>query len=359
MEVKDKILIVEDEASIRETLEDLMLARDYEYVSFDNSEDAYLYLMNNDDIDLVLSDIMLPGRSGLDMLDSIRSRAKFELIPVILLTAKVEEEDVRLGIQKGADDYIRKPFKTKHLYAAIATQLERYKKLRTSQQRIKDTVDVQDELLESIAVINSHWVRAPLTNIFALLNLAEEQGQPVGDKEIRYMRAQLETLDEMLKAVAAQVNGYRASGSFRFREFRLPSQQSDIIAVDDDSMQLTFLKFLFRKHLPEATLTCYTSPEEALEQIVSRETLPDLLITDLQMSPMNGFDLVDQLLEKEIQLPVFILTSSMHATDIEKAMHYKNIYQFLQKPIDGQKLKQVFASSSDRSGSIQAWMSEQ
>lgn len=358
MQPKDKILLIEDETSIRETLEDLMLARGYEYVSFDNSEDACLYLMNNHDIDLILSDIMLPGRSGLDMLDSIRSRSDFDLIPVILLTAKVEEEDVRRGIQKGADDYIRKPFKTKHLYAAIATQLERYKKLRTSQQRIKDTVDVQDELLESIAVINSHWVRAPLTNIFALLNVAEEQGQPIKDQELKYMRAQLETLDEMLKAVAAQVNGYRASGSFRFRDFRLPSPEANIVAVDDDPMQLTLLKFLFRKHLPDANLTCYSSPEEALERITSDATRPDLLITDLQMGDMSGFDLVEQLVQQEIHLPVFILTSSMHATDIERAMQYKNIYQFLQKPIDGQKLRQVFAPSSERSGSIQAWSSE-
>lgn len=130
MEVKDKILIVEDEVLIWEIFEDFMFVWDYEYVSFDNLEDVYLYLMNNDDIDLVFSDIMLLGCSGFDMLDSICSCVKFEFILVILFMAKVEEEDVWFGIQKGVDDYICKFFKIKYLYVVIVIQLEWYKKFR-------------------------------------------------------------------------------------------------------------------------------------------------------------------------------------------------------------------------------------
>lgn len=70
----------------------------YEYVSFDNLEDVCFYLMNNYDIDLIFSDIMLLGCSGLDMLDSIWSWFDFDFIFVILFIVKVEEEDVWRGI---------------------------------------------------------------------------------------------------------------------------------------------------------------------------------------------------------------------------------------------------------------------
>ncbi len=358
MTTKYCILVVEDETSIRETLEDILLAKEYEVISLDNAEDAYLHLLNHPkDIDLVLSDVMLPGRSGLDMLESLRGKPEFDLTPIILLTAKVEEEDVRRGIRTGADDYIRKPFKTQHLYEAIHTQLERYQKLRATQNKILDTVNVQDDLLESIAVINSHWVRAPLTNIFAALDMADEQGKELTGDDRRYMRSQLNALDEMLKAVAARVNGHRSGDSFRFRDLKLPLENTRVFAVDDDSMQLTLLKFLFRKHLPEAILRTFSDPEEALTAILDEDSRPHLIISDINMGDISGFDLIDRLQEADVVLPFFILTSSMHAADIERAMQYKNVYQFLHKPIDGHKLRQIFQPSSQRSGSMQAWMS--
>lgn len=118
------ILVVEDEAAIREML-NFSLGR----AGFDVHEAADARqaqdMINQQVPDLVLLDWMLPGTSGVDLAQKIRHNARTRELPIILLTARGEEESKIKGLEAGADDYVTKPFSTQELIARIRAVLRR------------------------------------------------------------------------------------------------------------------------------------------------------------------------------------------------------------------------------------------
>lgn len=115
------ILIVEDEARIREVLRDYLEKEGYRVTCLDQG-DAVIPQVKKDHPDLILLDIMLPGMNGLEVCKGVR---KFSQIPILMLTARVEEVDCVLGLELGADDYIRKPFRPREVVARVKTALRR------------------------------------------------------------------------------------------------------------------------------------------------------------------------------------------------------------------------------------------
>ena len=115
------ILIVDDDTELCELLQEYFTAEDLTSESIHDGKLA-LDRLKNDDIDLVILDIMLPGMNGLDVLKEIR---KFSKVPVIMLTAKGDEIDRILGLELGADDYIPKPFSPRELVARIKAVFRR------------------------------------------------------------------------------------------------------------------------------------------------------------------------------------------------------------------------------------------
>ncbi len=116
-----KILIVEDEAGLRQGLEINLRMENYETVLSADGEEA-IRTFHAESPDLVLLDLMLPKKSGFEVLDHIR---KFSKIPVILLTARGQETDKVRGLRGGADDYITKPFGLQELFARIDAVMRR------------------------------------------------------------------------------------------------------------------------------------------------------------------------------------------------------------------------------------------
>ena len=116
-----KILVVEDEAGLRQGLEINLRMESYETVLAGDGEEA-IRMFHAESPDLVLLDLMLPKKSGFEVLDHIR---KFSKIPVILLTARGQETDKVRGLRGGADDYITKPFGLQELFARIDAVMRR------------------------------------------------------------------------------------------------------------------------------------------------------------------------------------------------------------------------------------------
>lgn len=116
-----KVLVVEDEPKIAQVLIDYLKAANYQTEWVSNGRDA---LPRFEDFrpDLVLLDLMLPGRDGLDICRDIRSHSS---VPIIMLTARVEEVDRLVGLEIGADDYICKPFSPREVMARIKVVLRR------------------------------------------------------------------------------------------------------------------------------------------------------------------------------------------------------------------------------------------
>jgi len=119
-----KILLVEDEAAIRQMLLLSLGQADFEIVEVENTDSA-LDALDKQEIDLMLLDWMLPGISGIEFCRRIKLDNKYKDLPIIMLTAKVEEEDKIKGLNYGADDYLTKPFSPKELIARIKAVLRR------------------------------------------------------------------------------------------------------------------------------------------------------------------------------------------------------------------------------------------
>ena len=118
------ILVVEDEPAIQELIAYNLRQAGHQPLRADNAEQA-LNLVSNALPDLVLLDWMLPGMSGIDLARRLRNDKRTKTVPIIMLTARSEEQDKLHGLDTGADDYITKPFSPRELNARIKAVLRR------------------------------------------------------------------------------------------------------------------------------------------------------------------------------------------------------------------------------------------
>ncbi|WP_246075186.1 response regulator transcription factor [Gracilimonas mengyeensis] len=143
-----KILVVEDEPSLVFTLRDTLENEGYEVLVDEDGTEA-VELTKEQHPDLLILDIMLPGKSGYDILQEIR-KEKLTL-PVIMLTAKDQEPDKVKGLNLGADDYLTKPFGVKELLARIEARLRRAGAYSSSREvEILQLGPVKIDLRESV-----------------------------------------------------------------------------------------------------------------------------------------------------------------------------------------------------------------
>lgn len=120
----EHILVVDDEPDILELVRYNLVKEGFKVTTADSGE-ACLELVAKTLPDLVLLDLMLPGIDGLEVTKTLRANPKTAKLPVVMLTAKGEEEDVVAGLELGADDYIPKPFSPKVLGARVKSVLRR------------------------------------------------------------------------------------------------------------------------------------------------------------------------------------------------------------------------------------------
>jgi two-component system phosphate regulon response regulator PhoB len=118
------VLIVDDEPSIREMLRFALEGAGFRTLQAAHAEEARQVIAHNE-ASLVLLDWMLPGRSGLELAKQLKQQSKTRTLPIIMLSAKGEEEDRIRGLDSGADDYISKPFSPRELVARIRAVLRR------------------------------------------------------------------------------------------------------------------------------------------------------------------------------------------------------------------------------------------
>ncbi|WOS96518.1 response regulator transcription factor [Nosocomiicoccus massiliensis] len=118
---KRKVLVVDDEERIRKLVILYLEADDYEITEADNGDDA-LELALNEDFDLIILDVMMPGKDGFEVTRQLRMHKS---TPILLLTAKGEENNVLEGFEAGADDYVKKPFSPREVLQRTKAILKR------------------------------------------------------------------------------------------------------------------------------------------------------------------------------------------------------------------------------------------
>lgn len=125
--MKQKILIAEDDKDILNLLKLYLENDEYSVISADNGKTA-LELSQKEDIDLAILDIMMPEMDGYTLVKNLR---KFTNIPIIILSAKNQDNDKILGLNLGADDYMTKPFNPLELTARVKSHLRRFNNFST------------------------------------------------------------------------------------------------------------------------------------------------------------------------------------------------------------------------------------
>ena len=140
-----RILIVEDEFAIREMLTFVLEQHGFSTCAAEDFDSA-VALMAEPYPDLILLDWMFPGGSGIQLAKKLKQDEYSRQIPIIMLTARGEEEDKVKGLEVGADDYITKPFSPKELVARIKAVLR-----RAAPTRLEETIDVRGLTLDPVS----------------------------------------------------------------------------------------------------------------------------------------------------------------------------------------------------------------
>lgn len=154
-----KLLIVEDEQIIRNNIKEFFELNDFIVKSAENGKEA-LVILDNFKPDVIISDMMMPEMDGIKLLNHIRENKSTNLIPFLMLTARVENVDQRKSMNLGADDYITKPFEFDDLHNAVISQL-----------RMKSNVKqhIVEESLSSL----QHWRNVANHKIFTPINVLQ------------------------------------------------------------------------------------------------------------------------------------------------------------------------------------------
>jgi len=139
-----KIFIIEDEPSIIQLVQHNLEKEGFIIASSENGNEG-LKQLKKFEPNLLLLDWMLPDLSGIEICKNIRKDNKFKTLPIIMLTAKGEEEDKIKGLESGVDDYLTKPFSYKELLARIKAVLR-----RSNPNMVSDSLEYEDLLLDRI-----------------------------------------------------------------------------------------------------------------------------------------------------------------------------------------------------------------
>ena len=206
------ILVIEDEIKVAAALRKGLEAEQYRVTVAHSGEEGFFEL-NAGAFDLVLLDLMLPGRDGMDICREVRT---FSQVPVIIVTAKVEEIDRLLGLELGADDYICKPFSPREVVARVKAVLRRARDGKTIQaqglvldeHRYRATLQGQDLGLTAVEFKLLQALAANPGRIYGRQQLMEKiypDDRFVNDRtidgHIKKLRRKLEAVDQEAKFI--------------------------------------------------------------------------------------------------------------------------------------------------------------
>jgi DNA-binding response OmpR family regulator len=179
-----RILIADDEPSVRDSVSYALRQEGFDVTLAVDGDDADVKLEDEQlGFDLLILDIMMPGRSGLDLCREVRGRSP---VPIILLTAKDAEVDKVVGLEVGADDYVTKPFSVRELLGRVRAQLRRRELDRTSgpEGSQVDAGPVSIDLARHLVSVRGEPVNLTRSEFQVLRLLAGNPGQVFSRKEI-------------------------------------------------------------------------------------------------------------------------------------------------------------------------------
>jgi len=171
-----RILIADDEPSVRDSVTYALQQEGYEVTPAVDGTDAESKLSVDMPFDLLILDIMMPGRSGLEICREVRARSA---VPIIILTAKDAEVDKVVGLEVGADDYVTKPFSVRELLGRVHAQLRRRELDRTPSPETTtiEAGPVSIDLVRHVVTVRGQQVNLTRSEFQLLRLLAGRPGE--------------------------------------------------------------------------------------------------------------------------------------------------------------------------------------
>jgi signal transduction histidine kinase len=217
-----RILVADDNSDMREYLRRLLAQRyDVEAVS---DGQAALNVVRAQDIDLVLSDVMMPNLDGFGLLKQLRFEDRTKTIPIILLSARAGEGSLVEGMDAGADDYLVKPFSARELLARVEAHLslqrvrkkaeQAVRELMAQEQKARASAEVANRIKDDFLAMLSHELRTPLNAIVGWTHLLKkgllsekdrQRGIDVIDRNAAAQRAIIDELLDVSRIVTGKV----------------------------------------------------------------------------------------------------------------------------------------------------------
>jgi DNA-binding response OmpR family regulator len=196
-----RILLVEDEASIRENLREMLEAEGFQVREASDGLQGAIAIQE-DLPDLVVCDVMMPGLDGFQLLEKIRSDESTHHVPFLFLTARADRSSLRKGMEMGAEDYLTKPFSRAELLGAVRTRLARSENLAATYRR--QLGSLRDTLSRGLP----HELLTPLNGILGLSGILMEEFETVQREEMLDIARGISDSGEILHRLVRRFLGY-------------------------------------------------------------------------------------------------------------------------------------------------------
>jgi len=264
--VPSTILIAEDDPLIREVTEESLRAEGYRVVAAENGEEAFEILQRMKP-DLILSDVRMPRCDGFELLRRVRCADGYRATPFIIMSAKTETSDQRMGMSLGADDYVTKPYFTGDLLKTIEVRLARA-------ALVNERVRLHQQFLTRVL---PHELRTPLAGIIGyadLMVLLGECGDTLTSKDLLDYGQNIGRSGQRLLSVAEDFSLWAI-----LEAAKAEGQRAGGVKLKDTQIKAEWLRQCCEKIIvqyaregdlviegPPATVTV---PEDGLERVIS------------------------------------------------------------------------------------------
>ena len=177
------ILIVDDDKAIIRILRSYLEQANYTVLIANNGSSA-IHILRNEKPDLLVLDLMLPDKDGWDITRTIRADKQLSTIPIIMLTARVDDADKIVGLELGADDYITKPFNAREVVARVKALLRRVQLGQGESPQILRVHDIELDINVHDVKISGKVVELTRTEFKLLQALMENAGHTLSREEL-------------------------------------------------------------------------------------------------------------------------------------------------------------------------------
>lgn len=255
-----KLLVVEDNLELLLLMQQLLKATYRVYIARNGKE--ALKVIKEKELDLIISDVMMPEMDGLELTRAIKADPNYNHLPIILLTAKTQEEDVKEALQNGADEYLKKPFRLGDLKLRIDNIIENRKRMQTELSQM-----TEEEVVNTIANTPSPD-EIFVNQALELVHKHIEDESYDREALAADMGASASTLYNKLRSIT----GMHVSAFIR--DVRM--KEAKRLAMENPKLRVSDLAYSVGFHDPRYFATCFkkhfgTQPKEFLESLQKEE----------------------------------------------------------------------------------------